>query len=93
MTARFCFCFFNKNKETGGNKMLETDNQRIGAADSRKLSLKLAEAGGASPQCDLRAFGSWGLSRDKRGQLLESWIQKRLDPSWRDALCPVRPER
>lgn len=28
---------------------METDNQRrIGAADSRKLSLKLAEAGGAA---------------------------------------------
>ena len=62
---------------------MEADNQRVGAADSRKLSLKLAVAGGASPQGDLGAFGSWGLGADKRGQLLESWIRKRLDPSWR----------
>ena len=82
MTAGFCFVL-NKDKENGGNKILETENQRIGSADSRKLSLKLAVAGGASLQCDLRAFGSWGLGGDKRGQLLESWIQKRFDPSWR----------
>ena len=85
MTAGFCFVF-NKDKENRGNKILETENQRIGSADSRKLGLKLAVEGGASLQCDLRAFGSWGLGGDER-TALESWIQKLLDPSWRG--CPV----
>ena len=37
----------------------------------------------ASDGQSIDAFGSWGLGGDKRGQLLESWIQKQLDPSWR----------
>ena len=46
--------------------------------------------GGSQPECGFRTFGSWGRGGDKRGQLLESWIQKRLDPSWRGlpVSCP-----
>lgn len=91
MTAGFCFVF-NKDKENRGNKILETENQRIGSADSRKLGLKLVVAGGASLQCDLRAFGSWGLGGDKRGQPWRAGFRSDWIPVGGDAPCRVHPD-